>query len=269
EFAQFDRFNCCKNAPFTVLFPMNKPQSKTIRVESISKTFSGDQPAVNAVSFTISDGKTLALIGTSGSGKTTILKILNRLLRPDSGRVIIRGTDISGTDATGLRRQIGYIIQGAALFPHWTISQNVGLVPRLLGWRKKRIESRVTELLQLVGLPDDFRSRYPAELSGGQQQRVGIARALAADPPIILLDEPFSALDPITRRQLQDEFLNLRRQLDKTMVLVTHDLEEAFLLADEILVLDRGEVQQIGSAADLRDNPANDFVKQFVESQLR
>lgn len=191
--------------------------------------------------------------------------MINRLIEPTSGSLVVLGKPAQEWDPVELRRQIGYVIQGAALFPHWTVEQNIRLVPQLLGWEKHRIDERVTELLHLMDLePETYRSRYPSELSGGQQQRVGIARALAADPALILLDEPFSALDPITRQQLQQEMVRLKQTLGKTQVFVTHDMGEAFLLGDLILLLDQGKVQQVGTPDELRKRPANAFVESFM-----
>ena len=240
-----------------------------IRVEDLTKTFEGGVVGVNAVSFELDSGQTLALIGPSGCGKTTTLRMLNLLSNPTRGQVWIDGRSVLEQNAIEVRRRIGYVLQGGGLFPHWTAARNIGMVPSLLGWETDRIEQRVSAMFELIELDaKQFWERYPAEMSGGQRQRVGIARALAADPPIVLWDEPFSALDPVTRRQLQDEFLRLKKQLCKTMVLVTHDMHEAFRLADQILVLNEGEVQQFGTADEIRSSPANDFVQQFVEAQL-
>ena len=239
-----------------------------IRVEDLSKVYDGGVVGVNSVSFDLPTGATLALIGPSGCGKTTTLRMLNRLSQPSRGLIWIDGKPILEQDPIAVRRGIGYVLQGGGLFPHWTTARNVGMVPSLLGWEESRIQQRVTELLELVDLaPDQFRDRYPSDMSGGQRQRVGIARALGADPPIVLWDEPFSSLDPITRKQLQREFLHLKKTLGKTMVLVTHDLDEAFALADLILLLRDGEVQQCGSPSDIRECPANDFVRDFVTAQ--
>lgn len=239
-----------------------------IKVNNISKVF-GNTIAVKSVSFELKEGETLCMIGTSGCGKTTTLKMLNRLIEPSSGEINILGKNILEQDEIKVRRQIGYVIQGGGLFPHWTVTKNIALIPNLENWDKQKTDNRVNELLKLVELdPEKFANRYPAELSGGQQQRVGIARALAADPPIILLDEPFSALDPITRIQLQNEFIRLKKILKKTMVFVTHDLKEAFHLSDKILVMNKGEMQQFGSPDEIKNNPSNEFVKNFIESQM-
>lgn len=239
-----------------------------IEVSGLTKTFD-DVVAVDALSFAVKERETLALIGPSGCGKTTTLRMLNRLIEPSSGSVKFQGEDLLSQDPITVRRQIGYVIQGGGLFPHWTTEQNIGLVPRLLGWESDKIEGRVREMLELVQLaPDTFADRFPAEMSGGQQQRVGIARALAASPPIILWDEPFSALDPVTRRELHIEFLELTQQLDTAMVIVTHDMQEAFKLGTRVLVLRDGKMQQLGAPEELRDNPANDFVEGFVRAEL-
>lgn len=217
------------------------------------------------ISFTLDAGDTLAIIGPSGSGKTTLLKHLNKLIEPYSGSIEVFGEDVSTTDPIDLRRRIGYVIQRGGLFPHYTVQQNITLVPQLLKWEKKRRRARAEELLALVDLPLDYLERYPASLSGGEQQRVGIARALAADPKLVLLDEPFSALDPITRNQLQSSFLDLKAQLKTTFVLVTHDLEEAFKLANQTMILKDGKVQQIGTREELEQHPANAFVTEFIQ----
>jgi osmoprotectant transport system ATP-binding protein len=240
-----------------------------IAVNNLSKVFAGNVTAVKSISFQLQEGETLCLIGTSGCGKTTTLKMLNRLLEPSSGEIFILGKNILEQEEIQVRRKIGYVIQGGGLFPHWTVSRNISLIPYLEKWPEEKIKARVDELLKLVELePDKFRDRYPSELSGGQQQRVGIARAMAADPPVILLDEPFSALDPITRGQMQAEFIRLKKIVRKTMVFVTHDLKEAFKLSDKILIMDKGEMQQYGTPEELINSPKNDFVKSFLESQL-
>jgi osmoprotectant transport system ATP-binding protein len=200
------------------------------------------------ISFAVHPGETLVLLGRSGSGKTTVLKLINRLLLPSAGQVLVEGRTTSGWDPIRLRRGIGYVIQEAGLFPHFTVAENIGLVPALEKWDAPRIAARVEELLRLVGLdPAKFAARRPRELSGGQRQRVGVARALAADPPILLMDEPFGALDPVTRAELQREFSALARRLGKTMVFVTHDLREALLLASRIALLEAGRIVAVGS----------------------
>lgn len=239
-----------------------------IRADGLTKIYDGGVIGVDSVSFNLPAGSTLALIGPSGCGKTTTLRMLNLLSQPTKGSIWIDEKPILDQDPITVRRSIGYVLQGGGLFPHWTASRNIGMVPSLLDWEQSRIDDRVGELLELVELDrDQFWDRYPADMSGGQRQRVGIARALAADPPIVLWDEPFSALDPVTRKQLQQEFLRFKERLGKTMVIVTHDLEEAFLLADQILLLKKGEVQQCGSPDEIREQPANDFVREFLNSE--
>lgn len=236
-----------------------------IELESVSKVYPDGHVALRDVSLAIDHGTTLALIGPSGCGKTTTLKMINRLLSPTAGRVYVDGRDTAEIDPIDLRRGMGFVVQDAGLFPHLTALGNVEIVPRLLGWPPDRCMARARELFTLTGL--DFATqagRYPAQLSGGQRQRVGLARALAADPPIVLMDEPFGALDPITRRRLQDEFLTLKGHLRKTMVLVTHDVEEAFRLADQVAVLDEGAVAQVGTPAEIRAAPASSFVAAFI-----
>ncbi len=227
-----------------------------------------DVTVVDKVCFRVPEGETLGLIGTSGCGKTTTLKMLNRLIEPTSGQILIAGEDIHNRPPEVLRQDMGYVIQNTGLFPHYTVGENVAVVPRLLKWKDKRIKRRSAELLELVGLPPEkFAQRYPKELSGGQQQRVGLARALAADPSIILLDEPFGALDQITRGQIQQEFTRLESLFHKTMVLVTHDVFEAVILCDRIMLMDRGKVQQLGTPKELLFQPQNEFVRDFFQSQ--
>ncbi len=236
-------------------------------VTKVYPTDTGEVRAVDDVSFTVDEGETLCLIGTSGSGKTTAMRMINRLEEPTTGTVRTGGRPVTEQDATMLRRSIGYVIQRGGLFPHMTVARNIGLLCELEGYETARTTSRVQELLDLVGLPPDtYQSRYPRELSGGQQQRVSVARALALDPPIVLMDEPFGALDPLTRRQLHREFLSLQDILDKTMVIVTHDMDEAFLLGDRIGVMDAGKMVQCGTADELRAAPANDFVRDLLEA---
>jgi len=236
-----------------------------IRFEEVSKTYSGGVQAVRGLTLEVAAGETLVLLGTSGSGKTTTMKMVNRLIEPTRGRVLIDGTDVMERNPIELRRGIGYAIQHIGLFPHMTIEQNISVVPRLMHWPRERIEKRVGELLTMVGLePDRFRDRYPTQLRGGQRQRVGVARSLAADPPVVLMDEPFGALDPITREQLQNEFLELRSQIQKTFIFVTHDVFEAVKMGDRIALLDRGELQQLAAPAELVESPANEFVDQFL-----
>ncbi|MBN1589340.1 MAG: ABC transporter ATP-binding protein [Pirellulales bacterium] len=236
-----------------------------IRFEHVSKTFADGATAVQDFSLEVQPGETLVLLGTSGSGKTTSMKMVNRLLEPTNGQVLVDGHDVMRQDPIALRRKIGYAIQHIGLFSHMTVEENVAVVPRLLGWPASRIRDRVDELLTMAGLePDEFRRRYPAQLSGGQRQRVGVARALAADPPIVLMDEPFGALDPITREQLQDEFLELETEIQKTILFVTHDVFEAVKMGDRIALLDAGRLQQLGTPRDLVEQPANPFVEAFL-----
>jgi len=236
-----------------------------VELRNVSKVYPDGHVALRGLSLGIRAGTTMALVGPSGCGKTTTLKLINRLVAPTAGTVLVAGCDVAGVDPVGLRRRMGYVVQEAGLFPHLTAAENVAVVPRLLGWEMERWRTRTTELLALVGLdPACEGARYPAELSGGQRQRVGLARALAADPPIVLMDEPFGALDPLTRRRLQDEFLALQARLRKTVVLVTHDVEEAFLLADRVAVLTEGTLAQCGTPDEIRGAPASEFVARFV-----
>lgn len=243
-----------------------------IRFEQASKTYrTPNRPDVTALAdFTleIPKGTSVCLIGTSGSGKTTALKMINRLVDPTQGRVTLAGEDLQKIDPIALRRRLGYVVQSSGLFPHLTVQQNVGLLARLEGWARTRMDDRVAELLELVKLPvAQYGHRFPLELSGGQRQRVGIARALVLDPEGILLDEPFSALDPITRAQLRVEFLELRKRMSKTLVMVTHDMHDAFVLADQVVLMREGRAVQIGTPQQLRDHPNCDFAREFVESQ--
>jgi osmoprotectant transport system ATP-binding protein len=233
-----------------------------VQVEHVYKSF-GQMAAVADVSFEVAAGETLVLLGSSGSGKTTTLKMLNRLVEPSAGKIWIDGKDIVTQPIVALRRKIGYVIQQIGLFPHYTVEENIGLIPGLLQWPESKIKQRTHLLLETVGLPEHFIRKYPHELSGGQQQRVGLARALAANPPIILMDEPFGALDPIIRQSIRQEFLQLDELKDKTTILVTHDVTEAIQLADRICLMDNGRIQQIGSAKELLLNPANAFVQEF------
>ncbi len=237
-----------------------------IRLDRISKRFAGSNvDAVRELSLDIPRGSIVALIGPSGCGKTTTLRMINRLTEPTGGRIEIDGEDVSLKPATDLRRGIGYVIQQVGLFPHRTVSENIATVPKVLGWNRTRIDERVLELSNLVSLDPDMLSRYPDELSGGQQQRVGVARALAADPPVLLMDEPFGAVDPIVRGRLQDELLTLQARLHKTIVLVTHDLDEAIRVADRIALLDLGgTLEQYAPADEILRAPANEFVEKFV-----
>jgi osmoprotectant transport system ATP-binding protein len=240
---------------------------EVIRLEQLSKRFHGQrETAVEALDLEIPAGEIVVLVGPSGCGKTTTMRMINRLIEPSSGKIIIGGEDVTRTNPDRLRRRIGYVIQQVGLFPHMTIADNIAVVPRLLGWDKHRIEERVDELLDMVGLePDAYRSRYPKELSGGQQQRVGVARALGVDPPVMLMDEPFGAIDPITRDRLQNEFLRLQETIRKTIVFVTHDIQEAIKLGDRIAILGKGShVQQYDTPEQILAHPANDFVVDFI-----
>lgn len=236
-----------------------------VEFRDVSKFFGDGQAALRRVSFRVERGETLVLLGSSGSGKTTSLKMMNRLVLPDEGEVRIEGRKVEDWDPIELRRRAGYVIQEVGLLPHLTVEENVGLVPRLEGWELERRRTRAQELLERVGLPaTDFAAKRPSELSGGQKQRVGVARALANDPPLLLMDEPFGALDPITRRRLQEEFRKLEQSLGKTVVFVTHDVPEALRLADRIAVLDQGQLRQIGTPREIVEQPADDFVREFV-----
>ncbi|MDJ0360926.1 ATP-binding cassette domain-containing protein [Rhodococcus sp. H29-C3] len=238
-----------------------------IVLESVSKRYPGQKAAaVENVSLTVPAGEIVVFVGPSGCGKTTTMRMINRLIEPSSGKITIDGKDALSIDPDELRRGIGYSIQQAGLFPHLTIAKNVGTVPGLIGWDKKRIAARTDEMLDLVGLdPDTYRDRYPRQLSGGQQQRVGVARALAADPPVLLMDEPFGAVDPITRGLLQDELMRLQSELGKTIVFVTHDFNEAVKLGDRIAVLgDRSTIEQYDTPEAILANPASDMVAGFV-----
>lgn len=238
----------------------------SIRFVNVSQQFPGaNRAAVDNCSFEVADGSFVVLLGPSGCGKTTLLKMVNRLYEPTSGRIELEGVDVRRIATTTLRRQIGYVIQQVGLFPHMTVAQNIGVVPRLLGWNRERISARVDELLTLIELPpDEYRGRYPAQLSGGQQQRVGLARALAGEPKVMLMDEPFGAIDAITRTALQDEMLRIQRKLKKTIIFVTHDVEEALRLADKIVVMQRGRIVQYGTPFNILTQPASPFVSTLM-----
>jgi len=237
-----------------------------IELKGISKKF-GDTLAVNQVSFKVAEKETLVLLGTSGCGKTTTLKMINRLIEPDEGQIFINGENITGQDPDVLRKGIGYVMQNIGLFPHYTIAENIALVPKLLKWDKERIKNRTQELIQKLHLPESTLAMYPHELSGGQQQRVGLARALVTDPSVLLMDEPFGALDNVTRTSIQKEFKALEELKRKTIVMVTHDVQEAFELADRICLMDKGEVVQIGTPKELLYQPVNDFARKFLAGQ--
>ncbi len=255
--------------------PRNDVPSATIEnthgvpivLSHLTKRYAGSRrAAVDDVNLEIPQGEIVVLVGPSGCGKTTTMRMINRMIKPTDGKVEIDGEDVASLDDTTLRRRIGYVIQQIGLIPHLTIANNVGLVPRLLSWERERVRQRIDEMLTVVGLdPDEYRNRYPRELSGGQQQRVGVARALAADPPIMLMDEPFGAVDPITRSRLQNEFLDLQKTLGKTIVFVTHDFDEALKLGDRIAVLREGsQIAQYDTPENILAAPADDFVAGFI-----
>jgi len=240
-----------------------------IAFRSITKSYKGtSKPAVDSVSFAVPEGNTCMLVGTSGSGKTTLLRMVNRLIEPTSGEILIDDKNVLTENPIELRRRIGYVIQQVGLFPHMNIVENIRVTAEIAGgWSKERLNKRVDELLDLVGLPpDEYRARFPRQLSGGQQQRVGLARALATDPAILLMDEPFGALDAITRERMQNELLRIQRDVHKTILFVSHDMGEAFKLGDQIVVMDQGELLQMGKPVDLLLNPANDFVRKLAGS---
>ncbi len=236
-----------------------------LKFENVSKVYNGGFTAVNSVNLEVSEGEFLVLIGPSGSGKSTTMKMINRMIPHTSGLITINGKDITKLNAAELRRNIGYVIQQIGLFPHYTIEKNIAIVPELKGWDKEKIKERVKELLNMVGLdPEVFSTRYPKELSGGQQQRVGVARALASNPSIILMDEPFGALDPITREQLQEELISLHKKLKKTFVFVTHDMDEALKLGDRIAIMRDGQLLQLDTPEKILHEPASGFVEEFI-----
>lgn len=242
---------------------------KSIRLEGVTKRYPGQTtPAVDGVTLEIPAGQVVMLVGPSGCGKTTTLKMINRLIEPTDGRIVLGDEDVTDIDGDQLRRRIGYVIQAGGLFPHMTVAQNIAIVPKMLGWDAQRIEERTTELLDLVSLdPDTYRDRYPKELSGGQQQRVGVARALAADPPVLLMDEPFGAVDPITRQRLQDELIRIQHELRKTIVIVTHDFDEAVKLGDWIVIFREGaQIVQYDTPERILAEPADEFVESFIGS---
>ncbi len=240
-----------------------------VQIENLTKRY-GKSVAVNEISLTIKAGEILVLLGGSGSGKTTTLKMINRLIDPTSGRIFLDGADVTAIEPHQLRRRIGYVFQQVGLFPHMTVAENVAITPSLLGWDKDRTHKRVNELLELVELdPTIMRNRNPSELSGGQQQRVGVARALAAKPNVMLLDEPFGALDPLTRSRLQDSFVRICRRTGVTSVFVSHDIVEALVLGDRIGVMENGRLIQVGTPRELMCHPANDYVQQLISTPQR
>ena len=237
-----------------------------IRLENLSKTFPGQtEPAVDDLSMDIYEGEIVVFVGPSGCGKTTTMKMINRIIEPTGGRIFLDGEDVTTTNPDKLRRRIGYVIQQIGLFPHMTIASNIATVPRMLGWDKGRTNSRVDELLETVGMDRSYRDRHPKELSGGQRQRVGVARAMAADPPIMLMDEPFGAVDPITRDRLQDEFLRLQEEIQKTIVFVTHDIDEAIKMGDRIAILrEQSVIAQYDTPERILTDPADEYVEDFI-----
>jgi osmoprotectant transport system ATP-binding protein len=247
--------------------PADAPETM-IRLENLTKVFPGqEEPAVENLSMEIPKGEIVVFVGPSGCGKTTTMKMINRLIEPTSGRIFLEGEDVTRVNADKLRRRMGYVIQQIGLFPHMTIADNIATVPKMLGWDKKRISERVDELLETVGMDVSYRSRYPKELSGGQRQRTGVARAMAADPPVLLMDEPFGAIDPITRERLQNEFLRLQAEIKKTIVFVTHDIDEAIKMGDRIAILrTRSRIAQYDTPERILTNPADEFVEDFIGS---
>ncbi len=240
-----------------------------IRLENVSKSYgAGTEPAVKNLTLEVMRGEVLVLVGPSGCGKSTTLRLINRLIEPSSGRIILNGEDVTKGDPAILRRKIGYVIQQVGLFPHRTIAENIATVPKLLGWDAKKIDARIDEMLDLVSMdPETYRDRFPKELSGGQAQRVGVARALAADPDVLLMDEPFGAIDPITRDRLQNEFLRLQQELKKTIVFVTHDIDEAIKMGNRIAILREGsEIAQLDTPEAILAHPADEFVESFLGS---
>jgi ABC-type proline/glycine betaine transport system ATPase subunit len=249
--------------------PLGGMTGVSILLDNVTKQYPGQaKPAVNGLTMEIPAGKMVMLVGPSGCGKTTTLKMINRLIEPSHGRIVVDGVDVTNVNGDQLRRGIGYVIQAGGLFPHLSVAANIAIVPKLLGWDKDRINARIDELLELVSLdPGTYRNRFPKELSGGQQQRVGVARALAADPPVLLMDEPFGAVDPITRLRLQDELINIQEEVQKTIVCVTHDFDEAVKLGDWIGIFNEGaHLEQYDTPERILGDPANDFVEHFIGS---
>ncbi len=247
----------------------NANRETMIRLEQLTKSFPGqDEPAVAELDLDVPEGEIVILVGPSGCGKTTTMKMVNRLVEPSSGRIFLEGEDVTQANPDQLRRRIGYVIQQIGLFPHMTIHENIATVPKLLGWDRDRIRKRVDELLETVGMePDRYRDRYPKELSGGQRQRVGVARAMSADPPVMLMDEPFGAIDPITRERLQNEFLSVQERIRKTIIFVTHDIDEAIKMGDRIAILRQDStLAQYDTPERILTAPADDFVAEFIGS---
>jgi osmoprotectant transport system ATP-binding protein len=244
----------------------SRSTAATVEFAHVAKRYpGGEEFAIRDLSFTVPAGEVCVLVGPSGCGKTTAMRLVNRMIELTSGDILLDGQSIKGRDESQLRREIGYAIQQVGLFPHLSVGDNIATVPKLLGWDKQRMRARVDELLELVGLEPEMRTRYPAQLSGGQRQRVGVARALAVDPPLMLMDEPFGAIDPITRARLQDEFLRLQGEIRKTVLFVTHDIDEAIKMGDRIAVLRHGgDLAQFATPAELLMHPADEVVEQFV-----
>ncbi|HEY8338653.1 MAG TPA: betaine/proline/choline family ABC transporter ATP-binding protein [Egibacteraceae bacterium] len=239
-----------------------------ITFDRVSKRFPDGTVAVDELSLEVPEGEVVVLVGPSGCGKTTTMRMINRMIEPTSGRLTVGGDDVMTVDPPTLRRRIGYVIQQVGLFPHRTAAENIATVPELLGWDKRRIAARVSELMELIGLPPEIADRYPHQLSGGQRQRVGVARALAVDPPIMLMDEPFGAVDPIVRGRLQDEFLRLQREVRKTIVFVTHDIDEAIRMGDRIAIMSQGgHLEQYDTPEAILASPANAFVEEFLGAE--
>ncbi len=239
-----------------------------IKIEEVTKKYPGmERPAVDKLSLNIEEGEICVFVGPSGCGKTTTLKMINLIIEPSGGKIFVNGENILEQNANELRKKIGYVIQKTGLFPHYSVFDNIAVVPNLLGWEEERVEKRVVELLKMMNLdPDENRNKFPKALSGGQSQRVGVARAMAADPPVMLMDEPFGAVDPITRNQLQNEFLKLQQKVKKTICFVTHDIDEAIKMGDKIAILDQGKLVQYDTPENILFNPANEFVEEFVGS---
>ncbi len=253
-----------------ILPPGKGYRLRMISICEVSKVYPGRIRAVDRLSLEVAAGETLVLLGASGSGKTTTLKMINRLIEPTGGRILVDGEDTARLDPVQLRRRIGYVFQGVGLFPHWRVADNVAAVPRLLGWPEERVRTRVDAVLTRMGLPpDEYRERWPSELSGGQRQRVGVARALAAEAKILLMDEPFGAVDPVTRDGLQRELVTIRQLLGLTVVLVTHDVMEALLLADRIAVMDGGRILQVGRPSELYAHPGSETVERLLDMPRR
>lgn len=238
-----------------------------ISLEGVSKHY-GDFKAVNDISLTVEEAEFLVVLGPSGSGKSTLLRLINKMIESDSGEIKVEGQNIDNFKAEDLRRSIGYVIQSIGLFPHMDVKRNIATVPKLLKWEEEKIDQRVDEMLRLVGLtPEDYKDKRPSELSGGEAQRIGVARAMASNPDILLMDEPFGAVDPINRLRIQKEFRKIQRQLKKTVVFVTHDIDEALLLADRICIMKEGEIVQVDSPEKIISSPKNDFVKDFFKDE--